>query len=88
MPTSETANEHFVRGQQLTTLADAAATANPLDDTTARRACALAAVAQSHFHAAIAATTIGTQRGLLDLAAGRAEFPSQSGQGRRRRCAE
>jgi hypothetical protein len=67
---SEIANQHFVRGQQLMTLADAAAVDQAADETALGRACALAAVAQSHFHAAIAATTIGTQRELVGLAAG------------------
>lgn len=69
MPSSDIATQHFVRGQQLMTLADAGIENNPTNVTAMARAQALASVAQGHFHAAIAAMTMSTQRDLLGMAA-------------------
>jgi hypothetical protein len=71
---TQIADDHFGQGHALMGQANAA-----LEQAKATRsidglnlAASLAAVAQGHFHAAMAATTMGTQRELLNMAAGQA----------------
>lgn len=72
MRSTEIADDHYGQGSELLRQANAAlarAEATRSIDSL-HQATALSAVAQGHFHAAMAATAMGTQRELLGLAAG------------------
>lgn len=81
MNMSEKADQHYVRGQQLLTMADALIMQAVTETVAHSRAHALASVAQGHFHAAMAATTISTQRSLLNMASGDVQAVQEASSG-------